>query len=80
MFSKDKVIKSDLELKLKESVSDNLQTNYLTLTEEISKRTEYREDLLIIMNFIKKKLNSKKWQRILKVKLIFIYLQLILLF
>jgi hypothetical protein len=80
LFSKDKVIKSDLELKLKESVSDNLQTNYLTLTEEISKRTEYREDLLIIMNFIKKKLNSKKWQRILKVKLIFIYLQLILLF
>lgn len=72
MFSKDKVIKSDLELKLKESISDNLQTNYLTLTEEISKRTEYREDLLIIMNYIKKKLNSKKWQRILKVKLIFI--------
>lgn len=66
--SKDKVSKSDLEIKLKESIADESKLNYLSLVEEIAEQTHKQEELEVIKKFINKKLNSKKWKRVLKVK------------
>lgn len=63
---KNKIVKSELELKLKESISEDPKINYLTLVEEISKKTEDKSELGVIIKFFNKKLNSHKWKRILK--------------
>jgi hypothetical protein len=61
-----KIVKSDLELKLSEAVSEDSKINYFQLVEEISIKTNQSSELQVVLNFIFKKLNSKKIKKVVK--------------
>ena len=65
---KDKVSKVDLEKKLNQATSNEMGYASISLLNEISKRTDDREECKMIVKFCIKLLSSKPkfWKRILK--------------
>ena len=65
---KDNIMKTELERKLKTSTSNEHCHANVSLLNEISKRTNNREDYYIIYNHCMKKLSCRpeKWRKILK--------------
>lgn len=61
------MIKSELEIKLKESISDDLKINKTNLFDYIYDKIEFEDSTRKVIDYITKKLNSKKSRRVIKV-------------
>ena len=51
-------------------MNENIAENYDEIINEISQKTEDSKNCEDIIKYLGRKMNSKKWQRILKVKLV----------
>ncbi len=65
---KDHIMKTEIERKLKKATANEHCHANVSLLNDISKRTNYREDYYVIYNYCMKKLSCRpeKWLKILK--------------